>query len=323
MWTRDQFMIAIDRQIRRLFLLIALFVAMFAGRAAFGQDDDLVDDAIAPPPFQPVQVIVRQAQFNPEQVDQWVFSRWGGAQGARTRMEANLELRIDDLERGCEISEIQKKKLKLAGLGDIKRYYDRVEELKRKYSSRASRPNQNNNIWQELQPLQIELNSGLFGDDSIFAKTVKNTLTGPQVERHEDLSRRRATERRRSTIELFVVQIDKALGLAEGERERLIELLLAETPAPRKYGQADYWYFMYQMTRLPESKLRDILDEPQWRLLNRQFIQARGMEPWLNSNGLIDKDESKATSLSKRAGVRVLDYAPPTVRPAPVAIPKK
>ena len=53
-----------------------------------------------------------------------------------------------------------------------------------------------------------------------------------------------------------MVQIDKALGLAEGERERLIELLLAETPAPRKYGQADYWYFMYQMTRLPESKLR-------------------------------------------------------------------
>ena len=31
------------------------------------------------------------------------------------------------------------------------------------------------------------------------------------------------------------------------------------------------------------------------------------MEPWLNSNGLIDKDESKATSLSKRAGVRLLE----------------
>ena len=77
-WTRDQFMIAIDRQIRRLFLLIALFVAMSAGRAAFGQDDDLVDDAIPPPQvMMPAQVIVRQAQFNPEQIDQWVFSRWG------------------------------------------------------------------------------------------------------------------------------------------------------------------------------------------------------------------------------------------------------
>ena len=33
------------------------------------------------------------------------------------------------------MTELQKKKLKLAGLGDIKRFYDRVEDLKRKYAS--------------------------------------------------------------------------------------------------------------------------------------------------------------------------------------------
>ena len=133
-----------------------------------------------------------------------------------------------------------------------------------------------NNIWQEMQPLQVELANGLFGDLSMFMKTVKNTLSEEQSQRHDELARRRAAARRRASIELFVVQLDKALGLSAAQRGRLSELLVAETPAQAKYGQADYWYFMYQMTRLPEAKITAILDEAQWRLLSRQFTVATG-----------------------------------------------
>ena len=321
-------MIGFDRKLNRLFFLVALLIPMGVGSMAFGQDDDVIDDAIVPPP-PPVIVgqVMKVAQFNPEQVDQWIFSRWGGVRGAKTRLEANLELRIDDLERACEITQIQKKKLKLAGLGDIKRYYDRVEELKRKYATQPNPNNNlnNNNIWQEMQPLQIELNNGLFGDESIFAKTVKNTLGADQVRRHEDLMRRRVEERRRATIELFVVQIDKALGLSEPERGRLVELLFSETPAPKKYGQADYWYLMYQMTRLPESKVKAILDEPQWRLLNRQFTQARGMEPWLKSNGLIAQGDPARAAAPGAIEVRMRNFAFPDekIKVRDVVVPKK
>ncbi len=38
---------------------------------------------------------------------------------------------------------------------------------------------------------------------------------------------------------------------------------------------------------MPEEKLRPIFDVPQWRLLSRQFAQARGMEQWLISNGVL------------------------------------
>ena len=40
-------------------------------------------------------------QFNPDQIDQWVFNRWGVRQGAKSRLDANLALRIDDLDRAC------------------------------------------------------------------------------------------------------------------------------------------------------------------------------------------------------------------------------
>ncbi len=257
------------------------------------------------------------AQFNPEQIDQWVFNRWGGADGARARLDANLALQIDDLDRACELTEIQKKKAMLAGLGDIKRYYDRVDELKRRYAGGTNQGNFNN-IWQEMQPLQVELGSGLFGDDSLFVKTVKSTLNSDQLQRHDDLMRRRLAARRRASVDLFVVQLDKALGLSVTQRERLTELLVNETPVPAKYGQADYWYLMYQMTRLPESKITKILDEPQWRLLGRQFLQARGMEPWLKSNGIIaggkESPEASAAAGVQMQAVPMRVFVAPPVR---------
>ena len=225
----------------------------------------------------------RRANF--DQMDQWVFGRFGGSGGARNKLDSSLLLRIEDLERACGITEAQKKKLRLAGRGDIKRFFDKVEELKRKFQQGQNDPNAN--IWQEIQPLQVELNTGLFGDDSIYAKTIRRTLTGDQAARFESLSRERNSFRFRATVEWFVVHLDKGLGLTDDQRQRFVELLVNEARPPRKFGQGDYWYLMLQTARLPEPKLKPIFDAPQWRLLSRQFVQARGMEQWLKTNGVL------------------------------------
>ena len=138
-------------------------------------------------------------------------------------------LRIDDLERTCGITEAQKNKLRLAGRGDIKRFFDKVEALKRKFQQGQNDPNAN--IWQEIQPLQVELNAGLFGDDSIYAKTIRRTLSPEQAARFESLSRERTTSRFRATVEWFVAHLDKGLGLTDSQRQRFVELLVNETPA--------------------------------------------------------------------------------------------
>ena len=58
------------------------------------------------------------------------------------------------------------------------------------------------------------------------------------------------------------MHIDKALVYRELQRRRLVELLAKETPPPERFGQADFWFLMYQMTRLPEDRIKAILDEP-------------------------------------------------------------
>jgi hypothetical protein len=93
--------------------------------------------------------------------------------------------------------------------------------------------------------------------------------------------------RHRATVEWFVVHVDKALGLTDSQRQQLIELLVALVPPPQKFGQGDYWYLMLQSARVPEEKIKPIFDAPQWRLLSRQFAQAKGMEQWLKQNGVI------------------------------------
>ena len=239
-------------------------------------------------------------------MDQWVFGRLGGSAGARNKLDSSLLLRIEDLARTCNITEAQKNKLRLAGRGDIKRFYDQVEVIKRKFQQTQNDPNMN--IWQEIQPLQIELNTGLFGDDSLYAKTIRRTLSPEQSARFESLSRERMAIRFRATVEWFVTHLDKGLGLTDDDRQRFVELLVNEARPPRKFGQGDYWYLMLQTARLPEAKLKLIFDAPQWRLLSRQFAQARSMAPRLRATGVLVEDDAEG---EKAAGaIRVIPAMP-------------
>jgi hypothetical protein len=46
---------------------------------------------------------------------------------------------------------------------------------------------------------------------------------------------------------------------------------------------------MYEMSKLPPEKLKPLFDERQWKLLQQQFQQSRGMESVLIQNGIIEQ----------------------------------
>jgi hypothetical protein len=280
-----------ERQLARLFLFVAVWAIVIPGSIARAQDDDEPEENQNAQAAAMIRDVMVQQMPNVEQVDQWIFGRFGGSGGARNKLDSSLKLRIDDLDRACHISDLQKKKLLLAGRGDIKRFFDKIEEVKRKFQNGQN--DLNANIWQDIQPLQVELNTGLFGDDSIYRKSISRTLGGDQISRYESLVRERKMVRYKATIEWFVVHLDKGLGFSDDQRQHFVELLVNESRPPKKFGQGDYWYLMLQTARVPESRLKPIFDVPQWRLLSRQFDQARGMEAWLKSNGVVPDDEKE------------------------------
>jgi hypothetical protein len=296
-----------NRRLGWLLHFVAVLAIVIPGSIARAQDEDAPEENQNAQAAVKMRGVMVQPTANVEQVDQWIFGRFGGSGGARTKLDSSLKLRIEDLNRSCHISDLQKKKLLLAGRGDVKRFFDKIEEVKRKFQNGQNDPNAN--IWQDIQPLQIELNTGLFGDDSIYKKTISKTLDGDQISQYECLQRERRMVRYKATIEWFVVHLDKGLGFTDDQRQRLVELLVNESRPPKKFGQGDYWYLMLQSSLVPEAKLKPIFDVPQWRLFSRQFAQARGMERWLKSNGVIPDNEKENEGV-QAATTRRLPLAP-------------
>jgi hypothetical protein len=105
---------------------------------------------------------------------------------ARIRLDARLGSKIASIDRVCQLSDAQKQKLELAGRGDIKRLFDFVDSQQlpveegvvrdeKKLRERSSLLNA------DADALRLALARGAFEDSSLFAKTLKTTLTAEQA----------------------------------------------------------------------------------------------------------------------------------------------
>ncbi len=269
---------AINALRRLLPAVIVLACAVFAGTAANAQTDD--DDAAAEAPANVVNFEVHESNF-----DSWVFQNLQNAQAAKTQLDKLLGLQIDDVDRAGKLSEAQRKKMQLAGSGDIKRFFEKVEVVRKKFLLVRKDQQKFNEIWQDIQPLQLTMAAGLFDDGSLFHKTLRKTLTAEQATHYEQSQRDRRAFRYRAKVDLAVAMLENAMPLRDEQRKEFARLLMEQTRPPQKSGQYDYYVIMWQASKLPEDKLKPLFDNAQWKVLNQQFTQMRGMEQWLKQNG--------------------------------------
>ena len=110
----------------------------------------------------------------------------------------------------------------------MKRLFDRFDEAKQKLHQAGGDFNQVGPMLQEFQPFQQGQHAYLFGEESIFAKTLKNTLTADQIATHEGCVSDR--------VEWMVSLLDKALGLKADQHRRFVSLIVEETPPSSDTG---------------------------------------------------------------------------------------
>ena len=288
-------MLATARLLSRI-LTIASLLGLF-GDGAFAQvrqvqrgqnappiddDEDMEEEAVVQP--------VQNFMISDDNFDMWLFGGGRNSQAARTRLESILSLEVDRLDKNCSMTDTQKKKLMLAGRGDIKRFFDKVAEKKRKFDQLKNDQNRVGEIFQEIQPLQMTFNAGIFNDGSFFAKTVKNTLNEEQTTRYAKVIRERDLFRYRARVDLVVSMLDNSVGFSAEQRKKFVLLLMEETKPPKHFGQYDTQVILLQASKLPESKIKPIFDDAQWRILSRQLTQAKSMELFLKRNGFLDDD---------------------------------
>lgn len=234
-----------------------------------------------------------QVMWTDDTIDQWIFGSGRNAQQAKKRLESQLTLRIEELDRVCALTEIQKRKLRLAGQGDVKRLFDDMAIIKKKFDKLRNDQNAINQIFQEIQPLQTRIAAGIFQTESFYQKSVLKTLTVEQAAQLEQLDIDRRKFRYHAKILLALTVMDAGVPLRDEQRQKLIKILQEETRPPKRFGQVDYFVVLYQMAKLPEEKIKPIFDDAQWKALQAQFEQAKGMEQHLKQSGVLDEAPKK------------------------------
>ena len=263
---------------------VALAWMLGGSASAIAQDED--DDPPAVPLAQAQNFEMPENQF-----DSWVFQNLQTVAAARKKLEEKLSLQMDDVDRACQLSEAQRKKLQLAGRGDIVQFFEQVEIVRKKFLLVRKDQQKFNQIWQDISPLQVRFQAGLFGEDSFYHKTLRNMLKGEQLSKFSQVDGARRMFQYRAKVELVVAMFENALPLRDEQRQKFITLIVEQTKPPRAFGQQDYYIVMWNISKIPEKSLKELFDESEWKILNRQFAQVRGLEQWLKQNGALAKDE--------------------------------
>jgi hypothetical protein len=133
---------------------------------------------------------VRRARIAADWLEQVLFGQ-AESTAVRGELETNLAREVEWLDEICGLSGVQKQKLVLAGRGDIKRQFERIDEMKQKARSVSvdaaniqQLVNLQNTLLQEAAAWRKKLNTGQFGDETFFAKAQRKVLTPEQVTRH-------------------------------------------------------------------------------------------------------------------------------------------
>ena len=280
------------RRSARLLLIAAIWACSGPGRPVSAQEVDEPEDGTPAVP----QARGKAVGMYDRQLDRWLFGIDGEAETAHGIAEASLRMQVAFINRVCRLTREQRKKLWLAGRRNLERHFDRVREFRERVRT-AGDFNRLRGHLQEARELGRGFPDKLFDDESLFAKTLRTALDQEQWTRYQQQADRRLLAWYQSRVNSVSRTLQRDLALSESQRLRLLDVLVEETLPPRNSGPADYSFVVYQASRIPEDKLRPILDEEQWSLLRREFDKARRREPLLRKLGLLPEDPPAEDSI--------------------------
>jgi hypothetical protein len=249
------------------------------------------DDEIVALPLTANAVERAEANIN---FDQQIFPGSPSATEGRRRLETQIKLQLTEMDRACQLTAAQRERLTLAARGELQRFLEQVEVLRRKFESAKHDQDKLGQIWQEVQPLQNRQARGLTGQDTVLAKVLSKTLSNEQTTQFEAAQAERRRFRYEAGIGISLNSLEAWIALTKEQREALTKLLL-ELPPPRIFGQYDHMLVNYRLASLPPAKVQRIFDNRQWQSLQQYFAQARAMREHLIEQGYLSRDEPVIT----------------------------
>jgi hypothetical protein len=145
-------------------------------------DED--DEPRRPPPVG--RIDLNSAIFARENFDRWLFDKEQTEEARLSHLERILSAQIEAAALRDNLTARERTKLRLAGRGDIKRFFDQVEGRRSQFEIARKSFKSGHAALLALTPLTKVYQEGPFGDGSLFAKTLRKV----RDDREADGSRR-------------------------------------------------------------------------------------------------------------------------------------
>jgi hypothetical protein len=142
---------------------------------ARAEDKDELDgppeEQLPQPP--PMPLNLQNAVIGGENFDRWLFGDGVAEVARREHLNSLIWKKVESVSKKQALTASQESKLWLAGHGDIKRFFDRVEASRREFEVARKNFKVGFHFLSSLDPLCREYEVGPFGNDSLFAKTLR------------------------------------------------------------------------------------------------------------------------------------------------------
>jgi hypothetical protein len=115
--------------------------------------------------------------------EDWAFGGTEGAKRFRQQLDKLLEKKLREVEQIFLLTDAQKRKLKLAGKGDLQRLLDIVEDAHREFDHARTEASRLVELQKQLRLVDVRVSEGPFEMGSLFSKTLRKLYDADELRR--------------------------------------------------------------------------------------------------------------------------------------------
>jgi len=263
------------------------------GFACAGLDaaDDLLEGLIVEPHLNQVQ-FAKDTTF-----DEWVFNN--NSDRFQTEIDGLFNRRVEEILKRFRLAESHREKLKLAARGDVNRYLDDLEDVRRRFDATLKEDNgiEEHPATSEWAMVRKEATRFRTRHKKLFDQNSLVWKVATRIAAEEDLKRRRLS------ISLVVREIASSVDLDSEQEQALVTLVQGELSTTRVHKDFDTVLVGYNCSQIPAQTLKSVFHDDQLPQVLQVLASYQQHRDLLTRHRLIPVEQGAAT-----ASIRISRY---------------
>lgn len=163
-------------------------------------------------------------EFDESNFELWAY---GGLyeKAMREKFRSQAEIEIRKLHELVDLSESQKDRIRIAGEGDIARFFRTVERAKQAAKAEAKGQNTVEILRKHVSPIQQLVSKGIFDDPSLLKKVSEQVLTDEQRMSLQSKRQDEVKVQLALYIKLRLAKLDQQIPFTIDQRKQLMALI--------------------------------------------------------------------------------------------------